>query len=246
MRMNTIRFGLRAASATAFALLLGACASNAPQTEALPPATALQAGPCCGPITPAGHRLIVVLDSMDVEHRWPKDQAIEWDTGLPVGPTGSEGHDPDTHCSAFTAAVGKRIGVYMPHPPMYSQIRLSEAQLSYFDSRAGRDDGWRRVDTPEQAQALANQGMLVIVGRMGHTSKYDPRPGHIAVVRPSERTEAQISESGVQMTQAGTHNWRSITAKGGFHHEPGQLPSNLEYFAHDVPDSADSAVPSSE
>jgi hypothetical protein len=237
---------MNAASAVASAVLLSACASSAPQADAFPTVAVSQTGPCCGPITPAGHRLIVVLDSMDVEHRWPKDQPIEWDSGLPTGPVGSEIHDPDTHCSAFTAAVGKRVGVYMPRPPIYSQIRLSEAQLSYFDSASGRDEGWRRVDTPEEAQALANQGMLVIVGRMGHTSKYDPRPGHIAVVRPSERTEAQLSESGVQITQAGAHNWRSTTAKGGFHHEPGQLPVNLQYFAHDVPEAADSSVQSPE
>jgi hypothetical protein len=232
---------LKIAKALAIATTCGflmACSAGPQQPAFIPgPVAVSDAGPCCGPITPAGQRLIVALDSLDVEHRWPKHRAVEWDTGLPSGPVEEQIHDPDTHCSTFVAAVGKRVGVYMPRPPLYSQLRLSEAQLSYFDSRSGRDAGWYKVDTAEQAQALANQGKLVIVGFMGIKTQSEHLTGHIAVVRPSERTEAQVQESGVLVSQAGSDNRRSTSARFGFRHHPGAFPSKLQYFAHDIPDA---------
>lgn len=129
-----------------------------------------------------------------------------------------------------------------PRPPLYRQVRLSEAQLSCFDSLAGRNAGWYKVDTPEQAQALANQGKLVIVGFTGIQTQYEHLIGHSAVVRRGERTEAQIQESGVLVTQAGGDNRRSASARFGFRHHPGAFPTVLQYFAHDIPDAGTAAV----
>jgi hypothetical protein len=66
------------------------------------------------------------------------------------------------------------------------------------------------------------------------------------VVRPSERTEAQIRESGVQITQAGGDNRESTTAGFGFRYHTGAFPDKLLYFAHDIPDTTGTAAQSSD
>jgi hypothetical protein len=235
---DVIRPLLGAASVIVLALTLGACAISADSgSTALPMPTlppVAQTGPCCGPITPAGERLRKAIDSMHVEDLWPEHREVQWDTGEPIGPVMQQVHDPETHCSLFTAAVGKQVDVYLPRPPMYRQTHLSESQLAYFRSHAG----WHKLDTPEQAQALANRGWLVIVGYDSANIKYARRNGHIAVVRPSDmRTEAQIDESGVAIAQAGGDNRSSTSAKFGFKHHPGAFPDKLEYYAHAIPEA---------
>ena len=38
---------------------------------------------CCGPISPAGHRLEAILDGMDVESHWLAAEHVNWETGQP-------------------------------------------------------------------------------------------------------------------------------------------------------------------
>lgn len=212
---------------------LSACtaSSGTPQLGVTPIPIA-ENGPCCGPVTNEGRQLLRALSRLDVEHHWPANREVQWDTGEPIGPQSSPVLDPDTHCSLFTAAVGKSVGVYMPRPPRYSQNHLSGAQLNYFDSRSGRDAGWFKVENPEQAQALANRGYLIVFGYFRPKSIVDPAEGHVAIVRPSEtRTAAQIRESGVLETHAGIHNHAAISARRGF--PASELPK-LRYFAHKV------------
>ncbi|ASL42079.1 hypothetical protein bAD24_I01225 [Burkholderia sp. AD24] len=215
------------------ATALSACAAS-PSVPPLPvaPLPVSEDGPCCGPLTNQGHQLLQALDSLDVEHHWPSNREVQWDTGEPIGVPSSPVLGPDTHCSLFTAAVGKAVGVYVPRPPRYSQNNLSGAQLDFFDSRSGREAGWFKVETPEQAQALANRGYLVIFGYFRPKSIAQHADGHVAVVRPSQtRTAAQIRESGVLETNAGTHNHASISARRGF--SASELPE-LRYFAHEI------------
>jgi hypothetical protein len=212
---------------------LSACAasSGAPQ-QVVAPLPISQDGPCCSPVTEKGLQLLRALDSLDVEHHWPSNREVQWDTGEPVGEPSSPVLGPDTHCSLFTAAVGKAVGVYMPRPPRYSQNNLSGTQLDFFDSRSGHEAGWFKVENPEQAQALANRGYLVIFGYFRPKSIAQHADGHVAVVRPSQtRTAAQIRDSGVLETNAGTHNHASIPARRGF--SASELP-NLRYFAHEI------------
>lgn len=212
---------------------LSACAASpdVPQ-QVVAPLPVSEDGPCCGPLNNKGLQLLRALDSLDVEHHWPSNREVQWDTGEPVGDPSSPVLGPDTHCSLFTAAVGKVVGVYVPRPPRYSQNNLSGAQLDFFDSRSGREAGWFKVETPEQAQALANRGYLVIFGYFRPKSIAQHADGHVAVVRPSPtRTAAQIRESGVLETNAGTHNHASIAARRGF--SASELPE-LRYFAHEI------------
>jgi hypothetical protein len=212
---------------------LSACAASSSTSQHdITPIPIAQNGPCCGPVTNEGHQLLRALNSLDVEHHWPANREVQWDTGEPIGSPVSPVFDPDTHCSLFTAAVGKSVGVYMPRPPRYSQNHLSGAQLAYFDSRSGRGAGWFTVTSPEQAQALANRGYLVVFGYFRPKSIVEPAAGHVAIVRPSEtRTAAQIRESGVLATQAGTHNHAAISARRAF--RASELPT-LRYFAHKI------------
>lgn len=180
-----------AVALSVLALSLGACALDESQSQVqTPPAvTVSQTGPCCGPITPAARNILKVLDESDVENLWSKHRHVNWETGVPDEPADYKGREADTHCSALAAAMGERVGVYMLRPPGHAQELLANAQTAWFDSTRGRKAGWYSVDTPEQAQALANMGKLVVVS---YQSPDPHHSGHIGIVRASDRTEAQI------------------------------------------------------
>jgi hypothetical protein len=217
---------------------LAGCASDpvpaSPVTHA-PPVAISETGPCCGPITPAAKRILHVLDTSNVEQLWAKHRHIDWETGVPDAPDHYQGRDAATHCSAFAAAMGWRLGVYMLRPPEHPQQLLANAQTAWFGSAQGRDAGWYPLDSPEQAQVIANQGKLVVVA---YPSPQPHRAGHIGIVRPSLRTEAQIQESGVEMTQSGDHNALRISEKTAFRSHPDAWPNHVRYFAHDLPESS--------
>src|SRR5215831_2839573 len=83
---------------------------------------------CCGPVTEPGKRLLGVLEGMNVETLWLSHQHINWETGEPDKGEDYTGPGRSTHCSAFAAAVGKRLGIYMLRPPEHGQILLASAQ----------------------------------------------------------------------------------------------------------------------
>ena len=92
--------------------------------------TAKAAG-CCSVVTPAGQSLVRMLDGMDVNHRWLADRHVHWESGRPEGGVIMDGK-PHTHCSAFAAAAGERLGIYMLRPPEHSQLFLASAQGKWF------------------------------------------------------------------------------------------------------------------
>jgi hypothetical protein len=184
-----------------------------------------------GEITTSGRQLAEVLDSMHVERLWLAGGSVDWRTGEPKGNpyTNSTTH---THCSAFAAAAAERLGVYLLHPPEHSSVLLANAQQDWLRTN-GVSQGWYAVASPIKAQQLANEGRLVVV-----TCK-NPReglPGHVAIVRPSVRSEAEILAEGPAIIQAGARNYVSTTCKEGFKHHPGAFENNqLLYFAHAIP-----------
>lgn len=185
---------------------------------------------CCGSITPAGHRLAELLDSLHVEELWIAHQHVNWETGRPdhggeyLGP----GH---THCSAFAAAVGKRLGIYMLRPPEHPQKLLANAQAEWFSSQQGRKDGWSELSDAREAQTAANRGDLAVVV---YANPDPDKPGHIAVVRPSDKSEHDLRREGPQIIQAGEHNRNSTVVKLGFKNHPGAWPDGVRYFTHSV------------
>jgi hypothetical protein len=187
--------------------------------------------PCCGPITPAGDHLASLLDSMKVESLWIAGQHINWETGEPDRGGDYEGPGNHTHCSAFSAAAAKRLGIYLLRPPQHGQLLLANAQAKWLDSAAAEKEGWRRISGMQQAQSLANQGSLVLVVY----ASPDPHvPGHVAIVRPSEKSAHELEENGPQIIQAGTHNHNSTDVRIGFSSHPGAWPDGVGYYVHSL------------
>jgi hypothetical protein len=187
--------------------------------------------PCCGPISAQGHRLEAVLDSMNVESLWLVHEHVNWETGKPDKATDYKGPGTQTHCSAFAAAVGQKVGVYMLRPPEHDQILLANAQAAWFHTDQARQAGWRTVDGPKQAQTLANQGNLVVIVYENPDPK---KQGHVAIVRPAPRPQKLFDEGGPLIIQAGPKNYARASAKVGFQAYPGAWPAGVHYYTHAI------------
>jgi hypothetical protein len=185
-----------------------------------------QSGPCCGPIDQNGQRLARLLDGTGVDHLWLRGWHVNWETGAPdrEAPGGPEAK---THCSAFVAAIAERLGIYVLRPPQHPQNLLANAQMRWL-REDGQEAGWSPVAGPREAQALANKGELVLAV---WENPNPHRPGHIAIIRPSERTDAQLAAEGPEETQSGTKNYLATTVSVGFRSHP---KDELRYFAHPI------------
>ena len=194
---------------------------------------ALASLPCrAEEISPAGKWLAQKLDAMDVEHLWLAKQTVSWKTGEPLAKqTGTSG----THCSAFVAAACMRLGVYILRPPEHKSTLLANAQY-YWLNESGKEDGkqygWTWLRDGHRAQHFANQGNLVVAVYKESNPKH---PGHIAIVRPSTKSDELIDAEGPQIIQAGAHNARSTSLKQGFSHHPDAWgKKEVRYYAHKV------------
>jgi hypothetical protein len=183
--------------------------------------------PCCGPISDAGARLLVTLDQSDVEHLWLPHQHVNWETGIPE----AGGLVYNSHCSAFAAAISKRLDVYMLRPPEHSPVLLASAQTAWFSHAAGKQAGWYPVENVQQAQTLSNAGELVVAS---YESQNPRKPGHIAIVRPSRKSAAALAEDGPEITQAGAKNYADTNVRTGFRHHDQTGPNGVLYFGHAV------------
>jgi hypothetical protein len=193
-----------------------------------------QESPSNATITAEGQRLAKLLDQMDVEHRWLAGKYVNWRTGEALDKPVTDGRS-HTHCSAFVAAAAADLGIYILRPPQHSATLLANAQYDWL-SGAGRKEGWTAVTTAQEAQTLANQGLLVVAVYKESNPK---RAGHIAIVRPSKRSEAKIRDEGPQIIQAGRDNHASTSLKEGFkHHKAAFSDGLIRFFAHPLPASA--------
>jgi hypothetical protein len=181
-------------------------------------------------VTPQAQATIEVLDAMGVESKWVAGERVHWDTGLPTGvPETSPGKH--THCSAFVAAAAKNLGIYILRPPEHGQKLLANAQNEWL-AQQGAADGWVKLATADDAQAAANRGMLVVASYHNH---HDDRPGHIAIVRPGDKTAEQIAAEGPDVIQAGSVNRTSISLREGFAGHPAAWRDHeVMYYAHAV------------
>jgi hypothetical protein len=181
-------------------------------------------------ITTQAQAMMKVLDAMGVESKWIAGEHVYWDTGLPTGvPETSPGKH--THCSAFVAAAAKNLGVYILRPPEHGQKLLANAQNEWL-AEEGAARGWVKLADANQAQAAANRGQLVVASYHNH---HDDRPGHVAIVRPGEKTAEQIAAEGPDVIQAGAVNKTSISLRDGFAAHPAAWRDHeIVYYAHDV------------
>jgi hypothetical protein len=164
-----LAFGLTLVMAIGPATGLAAVQSTGPAVTGTAPDA-----PCCGPTTPTGARLSKFLDGTGVDHLWLIGQRVNWETGETIA---ASTMPTTTHCSAFVAAIGERLGVYVLRPPQHGQILLANAQMSWLRD-AGAAGGWRSLAGPVAAQAAANQGDLVLEAFSNPNPR---RPGHIAI-----------------------------------------------------------------
>lgn len=177
------------------------------------------------PISPEGERLAALIDNSGVTSHWLAKGCIAWRSGDPRPCARGLGHK--THCSAYAAAIAERLGVYVLRPPAHVQDLLANAQAAWLAGPGGAAAGWRRVDALD-AQALANEGQLVLAAWPNPNPR---RPGHAAVVRPSERVDADVVANGPQIAWAGTTNSASGTTRQGFRTHPFE---QILYYAHHV------------
>jgi len=184
-----------------------------------------------GPITPEGERLVRCLDSMHVEEHWIAGAIVEWRTGEPTGkPIRDDGRH--THCSQFAAAACDRLGIYILRPPEHSAVLLANAQYDWLTSEEGKAKGWSPVKDGFAAQDIANRGRLVIAVYRNHELK---KSGHIAIIRPSTKGDAEIQAEGPQITQAGGTNRNSAPLKTGFSNHPDAFAkSEVRYYSHAI------------
>lgn len=181
-------------------------------------------------VTPQAQANVKVLDEMGVESKWLAGERVHWDTGLPTGvPETSPGKH--THCSAFVAAAAKNLGVYILRPPEHGQKLLANAQNEWL-AQEGATKGWLKLANAAEAQAAANRGLLVVASYHNH---HDDRPGHIAIVRPGNKTAGQIAAEGPDVIQAGSVNRTSISLREGFAGHPAAWRDHeVVYYAHEV------------
>jgi hypothetical protein len=182
------------------------------------------------PISEEGETLIKILDSMNVEDHWIAGAVVEWRTGDPTGKKITD-DGKHTHCSQFAAAACEKMGVYILRPPDYSATLLANAQFEWLPKQ-GRARGWTPVKDGKAAQDLANAGTLVVAVCKNPDSK---KSGHIAVIRPSEKSASEIRAEGPQVTQAGGTNRNSCSLKTGFgNHKEAFERNEIKFFSHPV------------
>jgi hypothetical protein len=181
-------------------------------------------------ISPKATSVIAAIDALDVEHHWPAGLHVNWETGQPDGRPES-GNGKHTHCSAFVAAAAKQFGIYILRPPEHPQILLANAQYDWLQSEGARR-GWRAVNGAVEAQELANRGEFVVAA---YQNSHADKPGHIAIVRPSDRSEASVSRDGPEITQAGLTNHHATTLAQGFAGHPAAWGRHeVRFYAHAV------------
>jgi hypothetical protein len=183
--------------------------------------------------------MAAVVDGLDVEHRWPAGVHVQWETGVPDGrpETGLGKH---THCSAFVAAAALRLGIYVLRPPDHPQLLLANAQYDWLADQ-GRQHGWLPLRDAVEAQSRANRGSLVVAVYRNH---HDDKPGHIAIVRPSDKDATALQIDGPQITQAGGTNYRSTTLRQGFAGHPAAWSrGEVRFYAHEIEVERDRAGP---
>lgn len=176
-------------------------------------------------------RLSAFLDSLQVERHWLAGTHVDWRTGeADRGPKSGAGQK--SHCSAFVAAAGERLGIYILRPPEHGQVLLANAQSDWL-SGPGRESGWRPVRDAREAQERATAGDLVVAS---YKSPNPHKAGHIAIVRPGHKSTALLQAEGPDIIQAGQVNYASTSLKNGFRQHRGAWRSGeIRFYAHGNP-----------
>jgi hypothetical protein len=186
-------------------------------------------------ISEQGQALSVLLDSLQVERYWAKGVSVNWLTGAEGGSGPNMTTGTVTHCSAFAPAVAYLVGVYLLRPPDKSDVGLANNQADWLRTNSV---GWYLISSMTNAQHLANTGILVVASYKDPTTS-----GHIAVVRPSTRSDADVQAYGPQECQSGVNNYNSTNIIAGFDQHDYAFPDGIRYYGHAVTGSIPSVNP---
>ena len=95
--------------------------------------------------------------------------------------------------------------------------------------------GWRPLSDVTTAQTRANRGELVLAAFENPDAR---KPGHIAIVRPSDIDIVALLAEGPFVIQAGGHNALSVPLFRGFANHKGAWVGggrgSVRFFAHAV------------
>ncbi|HOX56186.1 MAG TPA: hypothetical protein P5205_04520 [Candidatus Paceibacterota bacterium] len=177
-------------------------------------------------VTEQGHALSAFLDSLEVERYWDNGKSVNWLTGAPGGSGPNMTVGTASHCSAFAAAVACVLDVYLLRQPDALDLNLANNQAVWLVTN--QNSGWYAIPRATDAQHLANAGELVVA-----SLKEAVGSGHIAVLRPSAKSDAEILTNGPQECQSGVHNYNSTDVKTGFALHDDALDRVL-YYGHAV------------
>lgn len=188
--------------------------------------------PCCGPISEQASKLGQFYDQTNVESLWLNGIHVDWITGASDKPADYQGPDRYSHCSTFVASVTMKLGVYILRPPEHPETFLASAQGRWLLSSESINQGWTQLSDMQEAQEKANAGKIVLAAFI---SPVEFKPGHIAIVRPSEKTIEELNTEGPQIIQAGKYNYNSTSVSKGFGSHQNAFPDKILYFSHQAP-----------
>jgi hypothetical protein len=178
-------------------------------------------------IAPAGYALSAFLDSLQVEQYWTNGLRVNWLTGAAGGSGTNMTTGTASHCSAFAAAVADLLGIYLLRQPDASDLNLANNQADWL--RTNTAAGWYAVSSMTDAQHLANIGTLVVASY----KETDGSSGHIAILRPSTKSDTDILAAGPQECQSGINNYNNTDVRTGFAQHDNPL-DNILYYGHAV------------
>lgn len=185
--------------------------------------------PCCGPVTERASKLNQFYDQTNVESLWKNGIHVDWKTGISDKPADYQGPDRYSHCSAFVASMTMKLGAYVLRPPEHPETFLASAQSKWLMTAEAKKEGWIQLKDMQEAQKDANAGKLVVAAFI---SPVEFKPGHIAIVRPSEKSIEVLNAEGPQIIQAGKYNYNSTSVAKGFGSHKNAFPDKILYFSH--------------
>ena len=170
------------------------------------------------------------LEGMEVDKLWLPGAIVDWKTGLPTGQPIKDAKSKHTHCSQFVAAVADRLAIPLLRPPEHGVVLLANAQFDWLASDVGKKAGWVRLIDGAAAQAVANDGRLVLAS----LKNPDPtKSGHIAIVRPGNKDADLLAKDGPDIMQAGGTNALRTTLRRGFGNHKKEY-DQIAFYAHVV------------
>lgn len=179
-------------------------------------------------VSEQGWAVVALLDSLEVERYWKRGVSVNWFTGAEGGTGTNKTRGDASHCSSFAPAVARLLGVYLlTQSSEVSDLGLANRQADWLRTNPVSD--WFPITSHSSAQYIANTGAVVVAS----LKEEDGTSGHIAVVRPSTKCDAEIAAVGPQICQSGMVNYNETDAETGFNYHATPL-SRIRYYGHVV------------